>query len=270
MTLSVFFGFERGPTGGKIADVRTSTLIVNLCLALAAAVLASCGKSDSSSGPGQETKPIMPETQKSLSTAAAETKKAVSDAAATAVDSAKTTASDITSKFVLMAKNQGDNVLSSIGQDLAGKANSLVDTSGGNDAVKTNVQSSLTALTNGKDSEALAPAFQLSQGLSLTGPQLQLAKEVGNLASAFVVQRNFSSVSGAQGDVATLVGSLRNGQYAATLSPLKNIMNNASLTADQKQLISSIADKYAPGLSQAAGTVQEGLKSLQGLPGLKK
>ncbi len=209
----------------------------------------------------------MPETQKSLATAADETKKAVSEAASTAVANARTTASDITSKFVSMAKSQGDNLLSSIGQDLATKANALVDSCGANETVRTNVESSLTAMTAGNDSQALAPAFQLSQGGSLTSPQLQLAKEVGNLASAFVVQKNFSAVSGAQGDVATLVSSLRNGQYAAALPPLKNIMNNASLTPDQKQLIGSIADKYAPGLS---GTMQQGLKALESLPGLKK
>lgn len=224
--------------------------------------------------PGSQ--PTMPETQGALNTAATEAKKAVSEGASAVAQAAKSAAADAGSKFLATLKTQGDNVLNSIGQDLATKAKSLVDSCAANEAVKTNVESSLASLASGKDSEALAPAFQLSApqtqggGLGLTAPQMQLAKEVGNLASAFVVQRNFSSLSGAQGDVATLVNSLRSGQYAATLPPLKNIMNNASLTPAQKDLIGSVADKYAPSLKQAAGTLQQGLQTLQGLGGAKK
>jgi hypothetical protein len=237
-----------------------------------ALTLVGGGCGDSKSG----SQPVMPETQGALNTAATETKKALSEGVSTIAETAKATASDVTSKFLSTLKTQGDGVLSSIGQDLATKAKSLVDSCGANETVRTNVESSLTSLAAGKDSEALAPAFQLSAaqsqggGLSLTAPQMQLAKEVGNLASAFVVQRNFSSLSGAQGDVATLVSSLRTGQYAATLPPLKNIMNNASLTPAQKDLIGSVADKYAPSLKQAAGTLQQGLQTLQGLGGTKK
>ncbi len=238
-------------------------------------VLSGCGKS------GSQSEPAMPETQSALNTAATETKKAISEGASKIAETAKATASDATSKFLSTLKNQGDNVLSSIGQDLAAKAKSLVDSCGANEAVKSNVENSLNSLAAGKDSEALAPAFQLSanqaqtqtqstgSGLGLTAPQMQLAKEVGNLASAFVVQRNFSSLPGAQGDVATLVNSLRNGQYAATLPPLKNIMGNASLTPAQKDLLGTVADKYAPSLKQAAGTLQQGLQTLQGLGGKK-
>ena len=249
--------------------MRTPILALNAC-AIAIALLAGCDNSKSSSGSSENSQPAMPQTQGALSTAADETKQALSEAASTAAQNAKATAVDVAAKFGSLAKAQGDNILSSIGQDLAGKAKALVDSCGGNESVKTNVESSLTSMLKGKDGEALAPAFQLSQGTGLTGPQLQLAKEVGNLASAFVVQRNFSSLPGAQSDVATLVSSLRNGQYAATLAPLKNIMNNASLTPDQKQLVGSIADKYAPALRQAAGTLEQGLQKLQGLPGMKK
>lgn len=220
----------------------------------------------------------MPETQSALSSAAAETKKAVSEGATQVAEAAKAAASDASSKFLAMLKTQGDTVLSSLGQDLAAKAKALADSCVGSETVKAALDKSLASLTAGKDSEALAPAFQLSAGqsqgqtggLGLTPAQLQLAKEFGNLTSAFVVQRNFSSLAGAQGDVASLVNSLRNGQYAATLAPLKNIMNNASLTPAQKDLIGSVADKYAPSLKQAAGTLQQGLQTLQGLGGTKK
>lgn len=251
--------------------MKSSALVLNTVLVVSAAWLAGCGKPSGPPTPSETSQPAMPQTQSALSTAADETKKAVAEAASTAAETAKTTAADIASKFVAMAKSQGDNILNSIGQDLGAKAKALADSAGVNPAVKTNLDASLSSLLNGKDSDALAPAFQLSsQGLSLTGPQLQLAKEVGNLASAFVVQRNFSSLSGAQGDVATLVSALRGGEYAATLPPLQKIMNNASLTAPQKDLLGTLADNYAPALKQAAGTVQQGLKTLQGLPGVKK
>jgi hypothetical protein len=69
--------------------------------------------------------------------------------------------------------------------------------------------------------------------------------------------------------VANLVNSLRAGQYASTLPPLKNLLSNASLTPAQKQILSSVTDKYAPSLRQAAGTIQQGLQSLPGFGGKK-
>ena len=212
----------------------------------------------------------MPKTQGALTTATDETKKAAAEAVSTVAATAKSTASDMTSKFLTLAKTQGDSVLSSIGQDLAAKAKSLAESCGANPTVTTNLNTVVNSLADGKDNAALAPAFQLPQGAGLTAPQVQLAKEVGNLASAFVVQRNFSSLSGAQTEVGTLVNSLRNGQYAAALPPLQKIVNNASLTPAQKQLIGSITDKYAPSLKQAAGSLQQGLQKVQGLPGLGK
>ncbi len=245
--------------------MRISTLVLNCSLLLSAALIAGCGKPNTPAG-----EQAMPETQKALGTAADETKKALNDAASTVAQTAKSTASDIASQFLSMAKGQKDNVLNSIGRDLGLKAKSLSDSCGANESVKTNLDKTMTAMLQGQDTQALAPAFQVSQGLNLTPPQLQLAKEVGNLASAFVVQRNFASLSGAQGDVATLVNSLRGGEYAAALPPLQKIMNNASLTPAQKDLVGSLADKYAPSLKQAAGSLQQGLDTLKGLPGLKK
>ncbi len=237
-------------------------------IVLAAVLLPGCNKSDKTASGASE--PAMPKTQTAVGTAADETKKALADAGSKIAETAKSTASDITSQFLSMAKAQKDNVLSSIGQDLAAKAKSLTDSCGANESVKTNIDTSMASMLSGNDSAALPAAFQVAQGVNLTPNQVQLAKEVGNLASAFVVQRNFSSLSGAQGDVASLVTSLRSGEYAATLPPLQKIMNNASLTSAQKDLLGSLTDKYAPSLKQAAGTLQQGLQKLQGLPGVGK
>jgi len=249
--------------------MKMKIIALNTCVLVAAALLAGCDNSKSKFE-STASESAMPKTQDAVSTAADETKKAVVVAATKVTEAAKATASDVTSQFLSTLKTQGDSVLSSIGQDLGNKVKSLVDSCSGNESVKTNLDNSLTALMKGKDSEALAPAFQTAQGTSLTPSQTQLAKEVGNLASAFVVQRNFSSLNNAQGDVATLVNALRNGQYAATLPPLQKIMNNASLTPQQKDLLGSVADKYAPALKSAAGGLQQGLQKLQGLPGVKQ
>lgn len=96
-----------------------------------------------------------------------------------------------------------------------------------------------------------------------TPEELGLAKEVGNLASAFVVQRNFASLEGAQGDVAAIVNSLRKGELVAVVPPLKNVAGNTHLTDGQKKLIGVVTDKYAPGWQKAKGA----LDSIKKLPG---
>ena len=115
----------------------------------------------------------------------------------------------------------------------------------------------------GLDSAALGSAFKLVSAAKLTSEQLELARQFGNLASAYVVQKNFSALDGAQGDVANIVNALRSGKIKAALPSLKTIAQNAKLTATQKTLITTIADKYAPGLSKAAGAMD----SLKKLPG---
>ncbi len=258
------------PNCCKLGAMKTSSFAVNLSIAAATVILAGCGNSKSTSTSGEPSTPALPKTQEALATTADQTKKAVTDAASAATESVKAAASDAGSKLLDIVKTQSDSVLTSLGQDLAAKAKSLVASSPGNESVSTNVNTALTALANNQDNQALAPAFQLSQGIGLTPQQTQLAKEVGNLASAFVVQRNFSSLAGAQGDVGTLVNALRQGQYTAALPPLQKIMNNASLTPGQKDLLGSLADKYAPSLKQAAGTLGQGLQKLQGIPGVSK
>ncbi len=90
-----------------------------------------------------------------------------------------------------------------------------------------------------------------------------LAKQVGNLASAYVVQKDFASLEGSQSDVATIVSSFRSGQITPAVPAIQNVAKNASLTDPQKQIISTVADKYAPGWKKAAGA----LDSIKKLPG---
>jgi hypothetical protein len=77
------------------------------------------------------------------------------------------------------------------------------------------------------------------------------------------VQKIFSKLDGAQDDVATIVGSLRAGKITPAIPAIKNVAGNAHLTDTQKQLITSVADKYTPGWQKA----KSAMDSLKKLPG---
>ena len=158
-------------------------------------------------------------------------------------------------------------MLSSVSSELADKVKTLAQSAAGNDTLKSQLTSSLKSLSGGNDSAGLSTIYQVAQSASLTPSQIQLAKEVGNVASAYVVQKNFASLDGAQGDVATIVNSLRQGQIAPAIPAIQKVAQNANLTPTQKQLVASIADKYAPGVSKAASALGQGLQSVPGLGG---
>jgi len=161
------------------------------------------------------------------------------------------------------AKASSDTQLGTIATELTGKVQSLDTAVGTNSPVQGKLNSTLSSLAGGQDSAALTSEFKLAQGAKLTPEQLGLAKQVGNLASAYVVQKNFSSLDGSQGDVATIVSSLRSGKIQPAVPALKNVATSAKLTDNQKQLITTITDKYVPGWSKASGAMD----SLKKLPG---
>jgi len=194
-------------------------------------------------------------------TAAAAVTPAASDSAA----SLKGAAVEPVSQFATTAAAQKDKVAASIGSDLAAKAKALTQSAAGNSDLKTQVTSALQSLSAGKDASALGSLFQQTKQASLTPQQMQLTKDVGNLASAYVVQRNFSSVDGAQGDVATIVNSLRQGSVMPAVPALQSLAQNANLTSQQKDLLGTLADQYAPGLKKTSDSLKQGLQSLQGL-----
>ena len=169
----------------------------------------------------------------------------------------------LVSDFLNTAQSASDSQLGSIASELTGKVQSLNTATGTNSAVASKLDSTLKSLTGGADSAALTSAFKLASSAKLTPDQLGLAKQVGNLASAYVVQKNFASLDGSQGDVANIVSSLRSGKIKDAVPSLKNVASNAKLSDTQKQLITTIADKYAPGLSKASGAMD----SLKKIPG---
>jgi hypothetical protein len=155
------------------------------------------------------------------------------------------------------ARASGDSQLPGLATDLTAKMESFGQMLGGNPEVKTALDDILKSFTGGKDSAALASAFKLTAGAKLTPEQTGLAKEVGNLASAYAVQKNFASLDGAQSDVARLVNSLRKGELTSAMTPLQNIGKNAKLSAGQKELFNTLANNYAPGLKSATESLKK-------------
>jgi hypothetical protein len=87
---------------------------------------------------------------------------------------------------------------------------------------------------------------------------------VGNVGSAYIVQRNFSSLEGAQGDVAQIVNSLRKGTPTAAIPAIQNVAQNAKLTPAQKEVATSLVNQYVPGVKKVSDFLGGGLKSLPG------
>ena len=170
----------------------------------------------------------------------------------------------LVSKFLDQARSASDGQLGTIASELTGKVKSLGAAVGANDAIKSHLDGMLKSLTGGMDSDALASAFKVASVAKLTPEQIGLAKQVGNVASAYVVQKNFATLEGSQSDVATIVSSLRGGNVTAAIPPLKNVASSAKLTDPQKKLITTVADKYAPGWQKAKGAM-DGIKKLPGL-----
>jgi hypothetical protein len=163
----------------------------------------------------------------------------------------------LTTKLQDQAKASGDKQLTTIASELTGKLQSFGATLGANPAIKAKLDDVLKSFTGGKDTAALAAAFKLTTGAKLTPDQTSLAKQVGNLASAFAVQKNFTSLEGSQTDVASVVASLRKGELTSLAQPLQKIGKNAKLTPGQKELFGTLMDNYAPGLKKAANSLKD-------------
>jgi len=162
-----------------------------------------------------------------------------------------------------VSKAAGDSKLVSLAGDLASKAQSLYKMLAGNSAVQGQLTGAIQALLGGKGVTALG-AFSKLTAAKLTSEQMKLAKDVGNVGSAYLVQKNFATLEGAQGDVAQIVNSLRKGEPAAALPALQGVAQNAKLTPTQKELAGALVDQYAPEMKKLGNALKEGLKSLPG------
>jgi len=160
-------------------------------------------------------------------------------------------------QLAAQAKSSGDKELSSLATELTAKMESLGKSLTANPELKTKLDGILKSFTGGKDTDAVASAYKLAAGAKLTPEQTGLVKEVGNLASAYAVEKNFSGLEGSQGDVASVVASLRKGELTTLVPALQRIGQNAKLSPGQKELCTTLMDNYAPGLKKAASSLKD-------------
>jgi hypothetical protein len=159
----------------------------------------------------------------------------------------------------------GDPTLKSLGSELGSKVQASHKSLTGNPETQGQLSGALQSLLGNKGAESLA-AFQKLSQIKLTPEQTKLAKDVGHLGSAYLVHKNLGGLEGSQSDVAQIVGSLRKGKITQALPAIQKVSRNAKLTPAQKELLTSLADKYAPG----AGKAGDALKGVKETPGLSK
>jgi hypothetical protein len=179
------------------------------------------------------------------------------------------TLSSVLEQLKAASQSSPDATLKSLGEELGAKTGSLGKTLGTNGDLTSQLADGVKALLGGGSGgggESLSRLQKLAAAASFTPAQKQLAKEVGNLGSAYLVQKNLAGLEGAQGDVATIVSSLRKGEVSKALPAVQKVAANAKLTPAQKQLVTSLAEQYAPG----TGKVSDALKALPQLPGTGK
>lgn len=232
-----------------LKDMKKNSLQVSLGLALIGGLLAGCGPSGGSGSSSSGS---------TNATAAAPS----APPSAEAVAKYDKALSDLTEKLVSAAKSKSDDVLGGVGKDLGTSVQKLASSLAGQQEVKATLDKALTALTDGKQVEAF-DACQKVVAAKLTPEQMKLAQETGNLVSAYIVQKDFSKLEGSEGDVAKLVTSLRQGSLTGAVAPLQGIMQNAKLTQPQKDILSALSDKYAPGLKKLGDSAQD-LKKIGG------
>ena len=143
----------------------------------------------------------------------------------------------------------GDSTLKSLGSELDSKVQASHKSLAGKPDTQGQLSGALQSLLGNKGGESLAAFQKLSQA-KLTPEQTKLAEEVGHLGSAYLVHKNLSGLEGSQSDVAQIVGSLRKGKIKQALPAIKKVSQNAKLTPAQKELLTSLADKAAPGALQ--------------------
>ena len=161
--------------------------------------------------------------------------------------------------------SSGDPTLKSLGSELGSKVQATHQSLTGNPETQGKLSGALQSMLGNKGGETLAAFHKLSQ-IKLTPEQTKLAKDVGQLGSAYLIHKNLGNLEGSQSDVAQIVRSLRKGNINEALPAIKKVSQNAKLTPAQKELLTSLADKYAPGASKESGA----LKGVKGIPDLGK
>ena len=154
-----------------------------------------------------------------------------------------------------------DPVIKSLGTELMGKALPLARSFGANAELASTLGPTLQALTANQLKPSLTGLQRLSEA-KLTAEQAKLFGDFGNLAHAYLAQRNLATLPDAKSDVAQLVSSLRQGKITEAVPVLQKISQNAKLTAPQKELVTALVAKFAPATGKAADAVGSAAKAL--------
>ncbi len=178
------------------------------------------------------------------------------------VSQASQVANDLGQQLLAGAKNQADGVLSSITSDLSGKLAVLGQSLAQSPAAKQQLDGAVKSLVAGKELDALSAYAKVAEAKP-TAEQTKLLTEVKDLTAAYVVQKNFATLPGSEGDVAQIVSSFRKGETLSALPAIQRVSQNGQITSGQKELLGSLADKFAPGVKKAGEALQEGLKGLK-------
>ena len=153
------------------------------------------------------------------------------------------------------AASGGDPTLKSLGSELGSKVQASHQSLAGKPDTQGQLSGALKSILGNKGGETLA-AFQKLSQTKLTPEQAKLAKDAGHLGSAYLVHKNLGNLEGSQSDVAQIVRSVRKGNFTEALPAIKKVSQNAKLTPAQKELLASLAEKYAPGASKESGALK--------------
>jgi hypothetical protein len=164
------------------------------------------------------------------------------------------------------ASKSTDTQLQSLRTELSAKSKALSQSLGDNTEAKGQVQNALQSLMGGKATNSVSALHKLTES-KLTPEQMKLAKDVRDVGSAYLVQKNLGSLEGSQTDVAQMVNSLRKGSFATVLPAAKRVGQNANLTDPQKDFLNSLVESYAPGTKKLGESVKS---RIQGIPGFGK
>lgn len=171
--------------------------------------------------------------------------------------------SSVLSQLTSSSQSSTDSTLKSLGSELAAKSQSLGTSLAANPSTQSQLTGALESLMGNKGGETMA-AFQKLSAAKLTPEQTGLAKQVGQVGSAYLVQKNLGSLEGSQSDVAQIVSSLHKGNYTAALPAIKKVSQNVNITPAQKDLLTSMAGKLMPGAGKLGNSLSGGLNSLPG------
>lgn len=197
-----------------------------------------------------------------MAKAVEDAKPALQQAATEATKTATTAANDLAQQLLSTAQTKSDTLLQDLSKDVQTSITQLGSKLAGDTTLKGYLDNAVQSVVKGQDIQALDYYNKLVQS-KLTDDQMAVVKQTGDVLSAFVVQKNFGALDGMQSEVAQIVNSLRKGDTTTAIPAIQKVASSAKLTDSQKELIGSLADKYAPGVKAATKSLQDGLQKLK-------